>query len=232
MTVVLYDDLSINESILLDLPFREGTGTITQDVAKPHHPIDLINTPTWTALGSGLMTLNLNGINEYLECDTADTGDLDFTSGDYSVGGWFNWADTVHDSQIIIARYEVSDSGWEVYLTESGALRYLTLRHHHLAGASLRTGAYSLGWAYGTNWFFGISRSGTSAQFYRNGAAVTTTSDTLIDPETCSQDLVIGTRYTKDSNYISNMLWRPRVWGRALTADDWMNIYQLEKGWF
>jgi len=228
-----YDSIKYNQEMLLDLPFREGIGTITQDVAKPHHVVSLINTPTWTALDTGLMTLDLNGTTEYLECDGAVCTDLDFTSEDFSVGGWFNWTNSVHDSQIIVGRYEVSVSGWEVYLTESGALRYLSLRHHHAAGASLRTGAYSLGWAYGTNWHFGITRIGTTAYFYRNGVAVTTVSDVLIDPETCARDMVIGVRgVSKDANYFDGMIGRIIVSGKALSAEDWSNMYKHQTRWF
>lgn len=226
-----YDSLPENEGILLDLPFREATGIITQDVAKPHHPVTLVNTPAWTQLASLLGVLTFDGLTEYGQCLGADSADLDFTSEDYSVGGWINW--TVNEtSEIVIARYEVSVSGWEVYLTNSGGVNFLSLRHHHAAGATLRTGAFSTGWTPSNNFFFGISRSGNSAQFYRNGIAVATTSDVLIDPETSARDLVIGIRFTKDANRFQGNLYRPRVWDRALSADDWLRIYIREAGYF
>jgi len=228
-----YDDLPYNKEILLDLPFRRGTGIIANDVAKPHHPVTLVGTPSWAALGSGKMALTLGGIGtgDYAQCLAAACADLDFTSGDFSIGGWFQWEDSADDSQIIIARYAVSISGWEVYLTEAGALRYMTLRHHHAAGASARTGAYSLGWAYDTLFHFGITRSGASAQFYRNGEAVTTVSDTLIDPETCNQNLNIGVRYTRDANHFKGSLARLIVSGEALTAQDWKSMYEHQAGY-
>lgn len=230
---ILYDSISYNQEMLLDLPLREGTGLITQDVAKPHHVVNLINTPTWTALDTGIMTLNFNGTTEYMECEAATCTDLDFTSEDYSVGGWFNWASSIHDSQILIGRYEVFVSGWEIYLTASGALRYLNLRQSHAAGATTRTSAYSLGWAYGTNWHFGITRIGDTAYMYRNGEAVTTVSEALIDPETSPQDLVIGVRgESKDSNYFKNMRGRIIVSGKALTAEDWFNMYKHQQRWY
>ncbi len=211
--------------MLLDLPFREGIGIVTQDVAKPHHVMAMVNTPTWGALTSGKMTINLNGTNEYLQCLNANCADLGFTSGDFSVGGWINW--TINEfSQIIIARYELSVGGWEVYLTNVGALNYLTLRLHHAAGATLRTGAFSIGWTPGTLFHFGISRSGVSAVMYRNGEPVTTTSDVLIDPETTTQDLVIGTRYTKDANFYKGLFPRLIVSEEALTAEDWKSMYK------
>ena len=229
--VVHYDDLDINKNILLDLPFREGSGIITQDIAKLHHPITMVNTPTWTALASGLMTLTLNGTNQYLQCAAASCVDLNFTSGDYSIIGLISWSNSAEDSQIVIGRYKVSYDGWEVYLTESGASRYLSLRHHHASGASLRTGAYSLGWTYDTNWVYGITRTGSTAQFYKNGVAIATVSDVLIDPETCDDDLVIGVRFTKDSNYLKNTLGWHRVFGEALTPRQHMIAYTQIKRW-
>ncbi len=229
---VLYDSISYNRRMLLDLPFREGIGIITQDVAKLHHPVTLVGTPTWTALASGKMALVLGGLGsgDYAQCLSASCTDLDFTSGDFSIGGWINW--TVNEfSQIVIARYELSADGWEVYLTQAGGLNYLTLRHHHAAGATTRTAAFSTGWTPGTLWHFGISRSGTSAIFYRNGEPVGTTSDVLIDPETSNQDLVIGVRYTKDANFYQGPFPRLIVAGEALTAEDWKSMYKHQIGY-
>ncbi len=86
--MIHYDDAPINRGMLLDLPFREATGIITQDVAKPHHPVTLVNTPTWASLASGLSVLDLDGSTEYLQSLNADTADLGFTTGDYSVSAW------------------------------------------------------------------------------------------------------------------------------------------------
>lgn len=242
MTVVLYDKLGFNEDILLDLPFREGVGAITRDVAKPHHPVTLVNTPTWTALPSGLMVLNLNGINEYLQCLGASCADLNFTIGDYSAGAWINWTDT-GQSLIVMGRYRIDSTpttisdGWEIYLDESGGRNTVSERHSHLSLApNTNSNCYSVGWTPGTWWLLGISRIGGNLYpvHYRNGVALDMTYEAsgMLDPDTSIQDLVIGCRWSKDANWYKTMMWRPRVWGRALSAEDWMNIYQLEKGWF
>jgi len=247
MTVALYDKLAINENILLDLPFREGIGAITHDVAKPHHLLTQ-HVPgggsfTWDNLASGYPYLKFTAVGEmpadgvYLDCPAGDTVDLDFTSEDYSIGGWINWATGASASAILIGRYRLNTDGWEVYLTETGwpHIYHLSLRHHHSAGASLRTSSDSLGWTPGSWYLFGISRSGASAVHYRNGVPLDTTISEggLIDPESNDDDLVIGTRFTKDSNWYNNMMGRIRAFGGvALSADDWMSIYQHEKGWF
>ena len=86
-----YDKIGVNNRQLLALPFNEGIGVITKDVAKPEHLITL-NVPgggsfTWgkmaisgrpylgfTAIGGGVA----DGV--YLDCPAADTVDMNFIS--------------------------------------------------------------------------------------------------------------------------------------------------------
>jgi len=233
MAVSSYDKLSINTNILLDLPYNEGSGAITSDICKPHHTFNLVNAPTWTSLVSGRGVITFNGVNEYLYASAASTADLDFTTGDYSIGVWVNWTD-IGRAEIVIGRYGVDLDGWEVYLELNGGVHYLTQRHHHSSLVPARTGCYSVGWATGTWYLLGISRSGAFPVHYRDGVALGMTYGVggLSDPDTCNRDMVIGTRFTKNDNWYQNMMWRPRVWSRALSADEWAEIYDEESGWF
>ena len=223
---IIYDKLGYNRHALLDLPFLEGTGVITQDVAKPHHPVTLVGAPSWSALDSHKMSLELDGATQYAQCLNAACADLGFTSSAFSIGGWFKWTSGIVSSQILIGRYELNVGGWELYLTNTGALYYLSLRLHHSAGLTTRTACYSLGWTPDVLFHFGVVRDGASAQFYRNGEAVTTVSDSLIDPEATTRDLVIGVRYTKDANFLDGNLARLFVADEALTSEDWLNMYK------
>jgi len=231
--MVLYDKLAIKQGILLDLPMREAIRAVTHDKARPHHPIDLINTPTWVQLATNLGVIGLNGVNEYLECPNADSLDLDFIAGDFSIGGWINWADN-GGAEIVIGRYEIDVSGWEVYLELNGGIDYLSIRHHHAGGVLVRTGSFSVGWDRGVWTHFGISRVGGVITMYRNGVAVavTTTVGGMEDPETCAQDLVIGTRFTKNANYLEAQIQGFTIHGRVLTAAEWAAIYADEEGMF
>lgn len=228
---VLYDNL--NQYIVLDLPFREGVGTVTYDVSKYQRPITLVNTPTWTSLASGMPVLDFDsGSDEYFECDNAITTELNFTTGDYSIGGWVNYSGG--DSNMILARYELDKTGWELYFYTP----YLQLRHNHAAGATARTGIYSSGWAVNTWWFFGVSRSGETATMCRGtgGTSGTLTAlgvagDDLIDPETCARDLV-SCRFSKDQDYFNGPRGRLIVANIAFSFDDWQAIYEREKVWF
>ena len=235
-----YDKISENDSILLDLPFREGGGTITRDQAKPHHQdVLLINTPDFNTDLSpvSVVTLEFNGLDEYIELAAAASDDLDFVAGDYSYGVWFYW--TIQElSQLLIGRYELSVSGWEIYLTESAGVHYITQRHSHagtLVGGNPRSAVYSIGWTPGADvwYFFGTSRTGGgAASHYRNGTPIETIDGGMVDPETRNGDLTIGTRYTKNANFFQGEMWRPRLWNRALSASEWSNIFEKERGYF
>jgi len=232
---VHYDALDINRDILLDLPFREGIGAITHSVAKTHPAVKLINTPTWTPITSGLGVLEFNGTTEYLEADNADTLNLRFIGDDYSIGCWLYWASGGGDVQHLMGRYDVdvAFSGWELYLYSPTPS--LNLRHHHagtLVGVHPRSGVDSVGWTFNEWQFVGVSRSGDTGTFYRNAVDVTLTGTGLVDPETCAEDLTIGVRFTKASEYLKGKLWRPRIWGRALTQAEWAQIYERELRWF
>jgi len=236
-----YDKIPENEDILLDLPFYEGVETITRDQAKPHHQNVLLINPVWGIMvpsGIGVLVFNGSLSGRYLELANAACVDLDFIGGDYSIAAWIDWYDT-GTSLNIMGRYELNVSGWEHYLWRGGGpIDYLTTRHHHagtLVAGNPRSGCYSVGWTPGPGvwWFMGISRTGGGeAQLYRNGIAVPMFTGGLVDPETSAQDLVIGARYTKNADYYNGHMWRPRIWNRVLSADEWLQIFERERDWF
>jgi len=233
---VHYDALAINRNIALDLPFREGAGVITHSIARTHPVVTIVpNAAPWSILDSHLGFLTLDGATEYLWASAADTAHLNYTSQDYSLGGWFRIDSGGPDDKTLMSRFLVNNNGWELYHYTNNIL---TLRHHHAAGATTRTGAYSGGWAYGTWYFMGVSRSGGEAQFWRgdiNGfVALPTTISAggLIDPENCAQNLYIGTDTTLNNDYKGG-LWRPRSWfGRYITEIEWQQIWEKEVEWF
>ena len=85
-----YDNLRVNQMLVLDLQFRETTGPHTRDFAKPYHyPATLAGTPSWAVLGNDLTYLSFDSTNpDYIVLAAAACADLDFTSGDFSAGAW------------------------------------------------------------------------------------------------------------------------------------------------
>lgn len=250
MSIALFDKIAINHELLLGLPFGEGTGTITHDEAKPHHLLTQHDPGggsfAWGNLVTGcpyleFVTVGFGGADGvYLGCPQADTVDLNFTSGDYSVAVWVNHASLGHfKPKIVIGRYGVDLDGWEVYLESDTGIPadYLEHRHHHssLGGGNLRDGCFSTGWTPATGWsLLGISRSGLYPQHYRNGIPLEMTygDDGMRDPDTCARDLVVGARFTKDQDWYQGMMWNLRVWGRCLADEEMRFIYVRERHWF
>ena len=230
-----YDDMGINRGILLDLPIREATGIVTQDVAKPHHPMTMVNTPTWTTLDSGLGVMTMDGVSEHLRCVGTSCADLDFTSSDYSISSWIYLGSAgAHNSQDLLSRFSLDSSGWELYTYVNG---FLTMRHHHAAGATKRTGFYSAGWWFNQWLFLLVTRSGTQGQMYQgltDGTfqAIETVSDTLIDPETCASNLYIACNNGATGNFFKGSWWRWRVWDRALTLAEGGQEFERSVRWF
>jgi len=234
---VHYDSLAINRNMALDLPFREGAGTITHSLAKTHPLVTIVDVGgVWTTLDSHLSYLTLTGAADYLWASAADTLNLDFTSEDYSIGCWFRADAGEDDNKTLISRFVVSDNGWEIYHYTN---LILTLRHHAgTPAAPIRTGAHCGGWAYNKWWFMGVSRHGDAAQFWRgdiNGFAVISTTVSaggLIDPETCAVNLNIG-RSPANENHWNGGIWRPRIWfQRYITGAEWQQIWEKEVEWF
>ena len=228
-----FDKVRTNQ-LLFSTPFREGVGTLTRDVAKTRNRgLTLVGAPDWVSIASGLPVLDFDGAADYAELAGASCADLNFTSEDYSLTCWLYRENPV-SSDMLMARYELDVSGWETYFYTNGAHEYLTLRHHHATEASPRTGCYSDDWAIDQWWFLGITRSGLYPRHYRNGQEVEVTYDAggLLDPDTCARDLVLSTRYTKDTDWFNGKIWDPRIWLGELTAIQMRTLFNMDRHWF
>ena len=233
-----YDKIDVNFGILLDLPFNEGSGLLTRDIAKPHHQDVTLVGPNWDKITlSNAGFLNFDGLTDYLVCPAADTLDLDFTAEDYSIVCWINWEDTGVAGEIVVGRYDidVAHSGWELYLAWTG-VNSLTLRHHH-AGTLVppitgnpRSACYSVGWTRGVWCLLGVSRTGGGeAQHYRNGIPLTMVTGGLVNPEPCAEDLIIGVRWTKNATYYKGGMKQLRIFNRLLSANEHLEIFETER---
>lgn len=236
-----YDKLDLDYGMLLDLRFREGVGAVTKDIAPPHHELTMVG-PTWVQTPLANVTvLDFDGASDYLECPAADTADLDFTTDDYSIACWINWEDTGVAGEIVAGRYDidVAHSGWELYLAWNGAVDSLTLRHHH-AGTLVppitgnpRSACYSVGWTRGVWCLLGVVRTGGGeAVHYRNGVALPMITSGLVNPETCSEDLVMGVRWTKNATWYKGKMWGLRIWDRALSLFEAQLMWEMERHFF
>jgi len=226
-----YDKLPINHGILLDLTFEEMIRLLAHDRAKPHHIHTLHGTPTWSSLANGLPYLNFNSMHpDWLDCPAADTVDLDFTSGDFSIALWLYTPMPPGVPGMIMGRGEVVADGWYMIQTD-GVLMFATSQ----AGAVQTTDSVifldALEWR-----LVGVSRSGASARIFGNGEDITLTPATHIDPRTSNRELHIGISDNEIGAPLHGKIaggpCGPRIWGRKLEALEMRQIFEQERHWF
>jgi len=233
-----YDNLPHNHQMLLDLPFREGSGLITHDVAKPHHIATLTGPPTWDWLAlSGLGVLDFDGATEYLQAPACDTVDLDFT-GDFSLAAWI-YPVYGAGSMVVMCRNTTDGCGWCMYLYDNPTLGpLLSLRTNQGPPISDHSECYGAGFTASVWQLAGFSRdqAGLTATCYRNGKPITTVvcAGGVLDPTACgaANKLLIGVQQGEASNFYGGKIWRPRAGPRKLSAEEWLEMFESERHWF
>ena len=234
-----YDKQAINHGLLLDLPFREGVGLITHDIAKPHHIATLTGPPTWTdvlteGIGpSDLGILLLDGATQYLQIPGADTLDLDFT-GDFSLAGWVYPVFTAQP-MIIMCRNTTDARGWCMFLYDNPVLGPLLSLRTNQAGS--HTECYAEGFTDSEWQLAGYSRNqaGAIATCFRNGRPVITVgSGTILDPVACgaANKLLLGVQEGEASAFLRGYKWRPRAWPLNLSEANWLSYFEHTRHWF
>lgn len=224
-----YDKWQPNQELLLDLQFRESTGTRTTDWAKPYHEgCTLTGTPTWTELGNDLTYLDFTpGNPDSIITAAANCTDLGFTSGAFSGGMWI-YPDAYGNRYL----YDKSSAtaGWSFWLV--GTSPYLAFTTAN-AGPLTQTTYGGAGLSLSAWQFVGFNRSGAAAQIFLNGQQVTTTAATHINPAASAAiNFVIGTVVGAGAGWYDGRMWRPRVWQRAVPASEFLQIYEAERGLF
>ena len=221
----LYDKFAYNRQLLLDLQTREFTGTLTYDHARPHHIMTLHGTPTWTQAASDLNYLDYDSAHpDFLDCPAVNTADLDFTSGDFSLACWIAYGGV--GFRYLMCRGLTDTDGWEWAITTDSELWLRTNQAAAHQDTESAAGVIPL-----TTWTFAATvRSGASVVHYVNGVQSLGTAGTHVNPLTANRELHIGINDAEAAGLYDGSLWRPRIWGRALSAAELLSIYRLERG--
>jgi len=224
-----FDNLSINHQLLLALPFEEMTGTITHDNGKPHHILTLTGTPpTWGSLVTGQPYISFDGAADYLQCPAANSDDLRFSTGDFTLLAWlYNTGPVGTDT--VMCQNTVDACGWEFDIDSTGKIALRTNQagaHTEISAAAAFT---SSAWQ-----LVGVTRHATTGQVYVNGDPAITTG-TLTDAVQCgvgANIFFVGVQNGAAANFWAGYMALLRVWERAPTALEMKEVFNVERHWF
>ena len=224
-----YDNDPIMQGILLDLQFKEGTGTVTNDWAKPHHPdVTLTGPPAWSSEGD-LPVLDFNAATpDYVSIANADAADLTFTTGNFSGAIWIK--PDIITTFVVMAKGTpngVGADGW-TFTNIAGALYLYTTQGIGAWQASITPAILTTG-----SWFFiAFSRDGDSVRIYVNGVDVTSTPGTHIDPAVSTDNFTIAIDSTEAGGKFDGNMGKLRLWGRAVEEKEWLELFERDRDKF
>lgn len=225
-----YDKYSINHQLLFDLTLEETVGgdlAYVYDRAKPHHRCVLHGaTIGWTLMPSGLTVIDCT-VDDWIDCLAADTGDLDFVAGDFSMGMWVN-LDDLSANRMLLCRGLLNIDGWHCAILMDGSVVFYTSQ----LGANQSSLSALAQIIVGTSYLIGFSRSGASIKIFINGVEVTNTIGVHTNPLTADRELHIGIYDNEAGSPWNGQLWRPRIWERELSLIEWKRIFDVEGHWF
>lgn len=228
-----YDNLDVNQQLVLDLPFLDGVtgGTgIVRDQSKNHYGFTMTGPPAHFSLPSGLQVLDFTAATpDFLEAAIADVGDLDFTTEDFSLAFWVN-PDTLVGDLELMCHGQDAVSGYDVRCMADGSIVFTS----NQGGAQQQIISAAGDLVINIFTLIGFSRSGVLGQLFINGREVAyTLQDDLGNPLTNALKVLFGVYDDETTDPWSQYISRTRAWlNRQLTVDNHRFIFETERHWY
>lgn len=171
--------------IKLDMAFGVGAGTTLFDKSR-YRSHGAITGAQWATGLHGYALDFIPATPSYVEIPATET-QLDFTSQAFSIVARIRIDDlTAH--RIVFCRGLYQVDGWYLYVWSNGALALYTNQSTKSQQTTSAAGAITT-----ATWYtIGASRSGASAQVFRNGVDITSGAGAHIDPATSARSAKIG----------------------------------------
>ena len=171
--------------------------------------------------------MEFDGIADLLECAAANSVDLNFTNGDFTLLLWIN-TPTGAGAELLLNQGVVDVDGWEFFTFGTTLSFRLNQGGAHTdvsAVAALTPSVWQL---------VALTRVGAVGQFYVNGAPVTTIG-ALADAVSCAggNKLLVGVQDNEATNFYTGIIGGggcgPRIWNRALSAAEIAEVFACER---
>ena len=174
--------------------------------------------------------MTLAGVNpDYLDCPGADTGDLNFTTEDFSGKAWV-YLNTIQTSHIF-CRCDATN-GWYFQLNAGTQLRLATWDTGDVEHLDSAVGLILI-----STWYLvGFSRSGITGQVFLNGRDVTDTAAAVCQDITGGVlDLNIGVWNNHALNPLDGLIaggpCGPKIWCRYVSSYEHQEMWNMERDW-
>lgn len=235
-----YDKSDLQKGLLVSLPFDEGIGTNTHDIASPHHPFvfgGVGHNPTWVQLSSGLWVLNCAGADpDYIYSPAASNGDIEFTSSDFTIVMWIYPTTLTSGSSknMISCHTGTYSNGWVFYLSGGSTGQYNWQSSLMCVHGSSQWVGFSTQTIGPNVWYLvGGTRTQTMLSPYINGRFnYQTVVGSPGNPDAYSADCRIACRSVDLMSPFYGYVGLPRIWNRALSPAEHMEIFNRERDLF
>lgn len=213
-----------NQGLVGYWSFEENAGTVAHDYSGAGNHGTLVNSPVWTD-GIRGKCLKFNGASNYVNCGNPSSLKI---TGAMTVSFWCKPV-LFGATRIIVSKYLTigNQRGWQVTTQNGGSFNKIEV-YLSLDGTSvpnILTGNTSLlpnEWAHVA---FSYIPS-TILNIYVNGVLDATTSSSIVTSIfDNSADVFIGNRDGLPSNYFSGLIDEVRIYNRALSAKEVMDLY-------
>ena len=226
-----YDKYPINHQILVDMCLDEysvGAAPRTNDKAKPHHPFAL-HGGAWNSLPNGLPYFLANAGNpDFIECPGANSADVNFTNGDFTLFACVNGNPA--GAGLVLNQGVVDVDGWE-FFTFGANLSF------RLNQAGAHTDISAVGaFTQLVPQAIAVVRHGAAGQFFVNGLPVTTIG-ALTDAISCAggNKLLVGVQNDEVNNGWNGIIYggecSPKAWNRALSTVEMKELFDSIRHW-
>ena len=203
---------SLNDGMVLFLPFSEGTGTTAADRSKNGTNGTVTNSPTWAAgrVGNGL---TFDGTTQKVQLGVPVVSG----TGDFTMTAWINPA-SVTGSDFIMGNFGTGNlSGVEFFLSSGKVSLYITSTLNGTTALSANT------------WYHVAAvRSSGTVTLYLNG--ISDGSGSRADSIATSKNFAVGNGPDYTSEPFDGKIDEVKVYNRALAAADIRELYQRNLG--
>jgi len=201
---------------VLYMPGLPGGGSTIYD-RSPYGSHGTIYGATWAKTEGGLWSLDYDGTDNYVEIPAAFT-QLNFTSENFSVIARIYAGLTANGA--IYGRGSLNVDGWCFRVISTGHLDAIT----NQTPAAWQRSYTSPGDVVANTWHtIGLTRNGTSINFYRDGVLLAKGSGEVahLDPTTCARGALIGMETLPATTPFDGRIGFLRIFGGiALSAAD------------